>query len=286
MATHEGGRLRSKAAQFVWELSRAVLADRDGYVAVIRSYLDESGIHKEAPVVVVAGYFGRPKVWKAFTHDWRRVLKPRGLEVFHSSDAQALKGEFEDWTEEDRDEVVKKLLPIIKRHEIIGMAIGFVMRDFDEAMGRENWPKEYLGSPYGTCFQWLITSVLMEAALDRVREPVAFFHEHNDFEGEARKAYNWAKENRDYNEILAGLAFSDKKRYVPLQAADILAYEVGKRLNNPSGNRRPFKILTDPPRRPKIKFYNKSNMKTLVEAVERARWQKILSGGRERWGRV
>ena len=89
------------SAPDVWELSRAVLADQDGVIAVIRSYMDESGIHDNSPVVTVGTYFGRPSQWKLFTKEWNKRKRP--IKVFHAADCQNLKGEFEGWDETERD---------------------------------------------------------------------------------------------------------------------------------------------------------------------------------------
>jgi len=57
------------SAQQVWEFSRAVLADRNGLIAVLRVYMDESGIHDNSPVVTVGAYVGRPRDWAAWTKE-------------------------------------------------------------------------------------------------------------------------------------------------------------------------------------------------------------------------
>ncbi len=55
-------------------------------MAVIRAFLDESGMHGDAPVVTVAGYFGYPKTWRSFTTEWNKTLRPTGIKVFHATD--------------------------------------------------------------------------------------------------------------------------------------------------------------------------------------------------------
>ncbi len=50
---------------------------RDGHrklFAMIEAYIDESGIHGDATVCVVAGYFGRRNHWKHLDTAWRKVL--------------------------------------------------------------------------------------------------------------------------------------------------------------------------------------------------------------------
>lgn len=255
-------------AQLVGDLSRAVLADQNGHVAVIRAFLDESGTHDGSPVVTVAGYFARHMTWKIFTRDWRRALKPDGINIYHATDAQALEGEFKGWTEDERDDLVKKLLPIIARQQMVGVAMSIVMRDYAEATKNRKWPHKIIGSPYATCFQWLIREILSSAQRVNTDEPIAIFHEQNNYKGEAERAYEYVKLRHDKNNNLAGFAFSTKDKYVPLQAADILAFEAGKAASN-SGQkmRRPLTAMSRPHNRPIIKFYDKSNMMMLLDTI-------------------
>jgi hypothetical protein len=62
---------------------------RDGHrkiFAMIEAYIDESGIHGDATVCVVAGYFGRRNHWNHFESAWRKVMHRFDfpLEDFHA----------------------------------------------------------------------------------------------------------------------------------------------------------------------------------------------------------
>jgi len=60
---------------------------------------------------------------------------------------------------------------------------------------------------------------------------LAFFHETNDYEASAKRSFEFVKINPKYvgkNE----LTFAGKDDFVPLQAADVLAYEGNKRIRN------------------------------------------------------
>ena len=99
------------SAQHVWELSCAVLADQDGWVAVFKVYMDESGTHVGSPAITVGAYFARPTVWRDWTKDWNAAKRP--IRVFHAADCQALEEEFKGWTPEARDTLVKRILPVL-----------------------------------------------------------------------------------------------------------------------------------------------------------------------------
>ena len=146
------------SAQHVWEFSRAFLSDRDGYVAVLNVFMDETGIHDDARMVAVGGYISRPKHWRAWTKDWNRAKRP--IKVFHATDCANFRGEFEGWTKEQRDPYVANLLPVIPAHELAGIVIGVQLEDL--AAGLKDHPEliEMFGAPYTA---WAI-SIIMERA--------------------------------------------------------------------------------------------------------------------------
>ena len=52
------------------------------------AYLDESGVHDDARVCVIAGFFGGSGKWKKFANDWRALLKRFDVPLaeFHAKD--------------------------------------------------------------------------------------------------------------------------------------------------------------------------------------------------------
>src|ERR1035438_8228002 len=127
------------------------LADQDGAVAMLKAYMDESGVHDDSPVLTVAAYVGRPRAWESWAKKWRIAKRP--IKVFHAVDAANLKGEFKGWLPTDRDDVVKRLLPVISEAEIAGVVIGIQMEEFRKAMAPHPSLSTLFASPYAACFQ-------------------------------------------------------------------------------------------------------------------------------------
>jgi hypothetical protein len=101
------------------DFSPAFLNGQPGWcvVTLIKTFLDETGVHGDAEMVAVGGYISRPKHWRAWTKDWnvhkRKVpLGRKPIKVFHSTDCANYRQEFEGWTQEDRDPYVAQLLPV------------------------------------------------------------------------------------------------------------------------------------------------------------------------------
>jgi len=120
------------------------------------------------------------------------------------------------------------------------------------------------------CFQRVVEVLLekMESAPPDTR--LALFHENNDFTGEAQKCWDqWLKPHDKYNRLIS-LTFGGKKDFVPLQAADALAYESYKALNNyryDKGRRRESLEIM---RRGDIltKFWDRENLARAVPRLE------------------
>ena len=113
------------------------LADQNEEVAVLKVYLDESGVHDGSPVLTVAAYIARPRTWQAWTKKWNAAKRP--IKIYHAADAANLRGEFRGWTHDRVDELVKKLLPTIVGAELRGIVIGIQMDEFRKAIaGRDD----------------------------------------------------------------------------------------------------------------------------------------------------
>lgn len=76
------------------------------------------------------------------------------------------------------------------------------------------------------------------------------------------------------------MTFGDKKTFVPLQAADVLAYEGGKFLRNPTGEwRRSWKALDPEKKKIRALRYGEDNMGVLIRVLEKAARDPPQSAG-------
>lgn len=251
---------------------------------MLKTFMDETGIHDDAEMVAVGGYISRPKDWRAWTKAWnvhkRRVPHGRkSIKVFHSTDCANYREEFEGWTKEERDPYVAQLLPVIPEHELAGVVIGVNLVALAAAFKDHPELEEMFGEPYTACFQWAI-SIIMEIATERGKgERMAFVHEINNYQGDAMKAFSYVKTYLNPRKIPMTMAFGTKANYPPLQAADVLAYEGGKFLKNPTGTPRRAWTALDPdqtriiPRR-----YGADNIAQLIRLLTDFR-AKLLAEG-------
>jgi hypothetical protein len=100
---------------------------------------------------------------------------------------------------------------------------------------------------------------------------IAFVHEANDYRQEALEAFSWIKTFGNPNGNAIDLQFADKRDYVPLQAADTLAYEGNKRMRDPARPpRRPWLAL-NPDERILAAHYGRENMADLIDRLDKVR---------------
>lgn len=118
---------------FISELVNSV-HPKDGHdkaFAMLQAYLDESGIHGDAHACVVAGYTGSVAAWKKFERPWCRLLKKYALSEFHAQrfwgfqEGGKRASPFYSWTDERADEFLEEVFRIIEDSRIapVGAAV-------------------------------------------------------------------------------------------------------------------------------------------------------------------
>jgi hypothetical protein len=157
------------------------------------------------------------------------------------------------------------LLPVIMGNKIAGAVIALNKKEFREATeGKEELLKA-LGNPYTTCFHWLVQS-LLELLKPNKKEALKLIHENNSYEKEATASFEFISKNANPNKVPMRLLFGGKREQMPLQTADILAYEAYKRFQDPSKlERKPWQIL-----KPKVVAVHigKHNIGQMVQSLE------------------
>jgi hypothetical protein len=258
----EGGEIRD-----ILDAHDLALEGSDGVIAVLKAYMDESGVHDGSPICTVAAYMGRPQNWQEFAKKWKPAKRP--INVFHAADCANLRGEFEGWDKTKRDEYVAKLLPVLTGTNLPGIVVGIDIREFGAAIAGRDDLGQLFGTPYSACFHWVTQIIMLQAFQAGSAERIGFIHETNDFAGQAAEAFNYIKKFGNPYGTAVSLQFGGKEDYLPLQAADILAYEGNKRLRDVSKPERRAWTALDPDKtRLQCWYYGKNNIGNLVRQLE------------------
>ncbi len=205
---------------------------------ILQSYCDESHDEKSERIYVVAGYFADEIIWTDFTQRWAKALNESGIDAFHQSECVGKQGEFKGMSFEEREELQRKFIKIIVDTPLIGSVSGILLEPYNKILlrikaGRTIAPgRSVSGSledPYFLGFQHAVELIAKSAENRGIPndETIAFIFDRTHLKGRTAPLYDSLLNSKtlDFVGRLGTLAFGDKTQFLPLQAADILAYE-------------------------------------------------------------
>jgi hypothetical protein len=202
-------------------------------VNILRSFVDDSGSGGDSPWFVLAGYIGTVEQWDAFDEPWRRVLDgPPKLDYFKSSEAESLRadGQWAGITKDQRNQRITSLIEVIGQHTLRSMYVRVRQQDYDEVI------KPYVPPEWDNAYYFLFTGII--AAGTSVEKytgssrPVEFFFDNTNRheKKQSRVLYGQMAERPQLSTRVVNVHYEDEKEFLPLQAADLLAWQVRRRL--------------------------------------------------------
>src|SRR3954466_11795718 len=97
------------------------LLQGSGYVVQIaHAYFDESGTHAASSVLCVAGYAFQKREARMMAREWSAVLRRYGVPFFHMADCAHGNDHFASLARQQRIDLAKSLIDIIKRRAAHG----------------------------------------------------------------------------------------------------------------------------------------------------------------------
>lgn len=234
----------------------------------LAAYLDESG-DKDTRTLSVGGYVATSAQWRSFSRDWISLLQAHGIDLFHMVDLEGGNAPFNRWERNRRDDLFKKLTSILNRRVIFQTWAAVNVRECEDVI--TECDKDMVASPYAFCAVVCLVFISNWARTHwRNEEVVLFFEEGRRFSGDMFRLWDRVVRTsllRDRYKI-AGIHKGSKKQLVPLQAADCLVYEVGKKYSNPTTPVRPYlKWLDLGNRKSKGKFFGRADIKDFIRMV-------------------
>jgi hypothetical protein len=227
-------------------------------MATLTAVFDASG-DKRSEVLAVAGFLSSESDWASFSEQWSRRLAEDHVKFFRAVDAAAFHGPFEHWKdrpnrEELRRELSNDLMDILKRHVYHRFGCVVINRSLDKMS--EELRKKFRLSAYSlaglTCERHLRRYILKEWHGSRPEMPVRMVFEHGD-EGFGSlcdwltSAEGTIAVSRVYKQDTVQADGLKIPGFIPLQAADWLAYELGLSMRHlESGRLRKYSDLRWP----------------------------------------
>lgn len=253
-------------------------------------YMDETGHSQDERQRFngMAGLIAPCDHWEEFERKWKEALKKfhipreRGFHMveFENSEkarySTSSKNIFKDWSALKKEKLFSKLLKIIET--IHPFPLGSIM-SMDDYRSLSQQQRAHFDDPYYLGFLFILGSV--DVFLDKTRaapevKAAIIFSDQVEFRHRALEYYENAY-SKEVSDRIKPPAFDDMRTLVPLQAADIVAYEFYKecerRRYRPNEDERPgYKVLTKMCNRlgfsqPLIKFQEKPDLIAHAENV-------------------
>jgi len=207
-------------------------------IVALRAYFDESGTHWGGPlscdVFVLCGYIAPESLWddnspQSFVQKWASVM--HGV-PFHATVMES---------NPQADTVKPMLADVVIGSGVIGIGGGVHIPTFRRLMQSYVVKNEALSDPYLFLFNNVILEAIERSAMfigENPAEPIGFVFANtalwsaaaHDLYLKMQNQIEWQNRSR-----LGAVAFEDMERFVPLQAADHIAYETYHLMNDPPG---------------------------------------------------
>jgi hypothetical protein len=188
-------------------------------------YFDESGHPDDSKFVVVAGCIADVRQWAHLEREWKDVLLPLGILVFHSVDFEKRKAPYNQLSDAAATELSLRLVNIIRRRVERTISRAVPMAQFRTANDKYI-VAEWFGHPYPMAARLCIAAVVDWAHHHSVRaDEIKYYFE----DGAKHKGQLSYVAERDR---CPAPVFLPKAKAVPLQAADLIAWQHQRMLRN------------------------------------------------------
>lgn len=188
---------------------------------------------EESEVLVVAGFISSQEDWAAFDVEWRARLKNDGLDYFHMVDFAGSRKQFANgWKNDEkrRQNLFADLIGIIKGRAYRKFASAIEMRTFNRLSDANK--KQYALNAYVLAARSCATDVRIWQEKEHFQPATAYVFEDGD-DGRGKMIQRFLNDNLPiphFKPKKDGIKDdgTEIKAYTPLQAADILCYELLK----------------------------------------------------------
>jgi hypothetical protein len=203
---------------------------RNGWLAMLGAYLDDSGSHSSSDIVITAGVAGTEAELRSLEWLWRKELdspieglKPP-LKRSHMTECQDFRGEFERWTRPETDYLCHRLQTVIIDSGVMAYGMACSRKDWDDLVTgniRAIW-----GDAEGMCITNCFTKLIGWAQKFTFDPEMGFIFDSRTKEVERRANAVFEVYRRLIDmPSLVGVSFLNSHKILPLQAADMVAWE-------------------------------------------------------------
>jgi len=200
-----------------------------------RMVFHELGAAYVPATYVVAGFFADELTWTDVEGRWSAENRRVGVSRYHAAEVNAFGDEFAGWEKDKQIAYSANLVKILtdQKRRLHAVSCGIFSREYEQIIG-EGGRKKF-GHPYIVCFKSCIAMLAQEMEI-RNFEPedkFAVILGRNSLENEAIKVFTEMQDNPNwrFGRRLAFCARGNWQDFVPLQTADLIAYETFRLLH-------------------------------------------------------
>lgn len=282
-------------AELLEDLAFSVLglSEGDPLLLMLRVYADESHDSDDARVMTMAGFLAPKNTWLPLWGEWQTILNSPefGGVVFHASDCANGAGDFQGWPLPKREALQERLIAVVAHppNEIIGYSATIPIREYTElrprikeimTIGPGRAISGPLDDPWFFVLQSLLVAVLRGAENVAPDENIGVVFDEHYLKGRVPVIYASIKMLPQFKDRLGGIAFGDKRKMVPLQVADLLAYESFRFFNDTQLGGRPerWQHVALRPRIGEAYYWGGEELEGFVSSAEKQVKEAIASG--------
>jgi Protein of unknown function (DUF3800) len=197
------------------------------------AYFDDSGTDPVSDIAIAACYISTLRGWNEFVNAWDRARREEDFDEFHMAHFVAPqeqgKKPFCDWDDTKKKRVYKRLATIINENKSVGIAIAVPKAVYDNIV-----PEKIRNSHGNDHYTFAISKCM--AIIARWQESRGVIHPiEMVFDWESKDSNKRIEVTRLFETMddsikqkigLRGYSFQHKSDYKPLQASDILAWQM------------------------------------------------------------
>jgi uncharacterized protein DUF3800 len=196
-------------------------------------YCDDSGTDGNSPIAVPACYVSSKSQWDEFIRNWDQVGRDEGFKSFHIAEfvakPEAGHKPFCDWDNAKKSRCTEKLASIMNTRARQGFGIAIPKAALDAA-APQHFRDHYASDHYTYAVMCCIGMVADWRARYEITSPIQYVFDQGSPQEQISAVWKLISKDPHYAQKFglapAGYGFQDKKFFKPLQAADILAWQM------------------------------------------------------------
>ncbi|MBZ5588140.1 MAG: DUF3800 domain-containing protein [Acidobacteriia bacterium] len=198
-------------------------------VMILEAYLDESGIDHGSKVVSVGALLATQGHWEAFSRVWRQALAEWGIREFKMADFVNGAGEFKGWSKIEKRRRFSRVVEMIKTHDVAAFGVMLPTKPYF-SLAKEGLPRT-LKDAYQVAALVCMAKVVSHLVQQPREVEIAYLLDggapgHGELDAVLHRIQLAPHERAAYR--MASYTFASSERFCPIQAADILAHELGE----------------------------------------------------------